>query len=234
MQSGCSAHHIVLFCDGNIISKMSGSNHWVEWHKGYSDPASYLSRRLLVIQQRLDEALNSMPSGPIQLVSMCAGQGRDVIGVLERSVRAGDTRALLIEIDGRLCQDARDFAVQAGIGNIEVREDDASSTSAYVDVVPADVLMACGVFGNISDDDVHLTISRLPSLLSSNATVIWTRHRRRPDMTTAIRRWFRDVGFEEIAFDTEHGSLFGVGTHRFAGDCQTFEPDQRLFTFLEQ
>jgi len=173
-----------------------------------------------------------MPSGPIRLISMCAGQGRDVIGVLKESVRACDTRALLVEMDGQLCQDARISAQEAGIWNIDVCEEDASSTSAYVDGVPADVLLACGIFGNVSDEDVHLMISRLPTLLSSNATVIWTRHRRDPDLTTAIRRWLLEFGFDEIDFDTEDGAIFSVGTHRFVGDRQPFEPDQKLFTFI--
>jgi hypothetical protein len=211
---------------------MSDVSSWVTWHAEYEDPHSNLSRRLLFIQRRLDEALEAMPSGPIRLISMCAGQGRDVIGVLKRSERVADTRALLVELDGQLCRDARISALEAGIRTIDVHEEDASSTSAYVDVVPADVVMACGIFGNVSDEDVRRTISHLPSLLSANATVIWTRHRRHPDLTTPIRRWFLESGFEEIAFDTEDVAMFSVGTHRFVGDRQPFEPNQKLFTFI--
>lgn len=31
--------------------------------------------------------------------------------------------------------------------------------------------------------------------------VIWTRHRRLPDLTPRIRAWFTDAGFDEVAFD---------------------------------
>ena len=31
--------------------------------------------------------------------------------------------------------------------------------------------------------------------------MIWTRHRREPDLTPQIRDWFPASGFEEIAFD---------------------------------
>ena len=39
-------------------------------------------------------------------------------------------------------------------------------------------------------------------------------------------------GFEEVAFDTEEGVLFSVGTHRLIRDPQTFDPNQKLFTFF--
>ncbi len=212
---------------------MGDSGHWVKWHSDYDDSRSNLSRRLVVIQRRLDEALSSMPFGPIQLTSMCAGQGRDVIGVLEKNERVDDTRALLVESDSQLCRDAETAARKAGITNIEVRSVDGSTTSAYVDGVPANVLLVCGIFGNISDEDVHLTISLLPTFLSSNAIVIWTRHRRLPDLTVTIRRWLGEFGFAEIAFDTEDDASFTVGTHRFVGVSQPFEPNQKLFTFVD-
>ena len=172
------------------------------------------------------------PQGSIRLISMCAGQGRDVIEVLERHDRALDVRALLVELDVQLAEDARQRARRAALGNVHVRVADASITSAYRDAVPADILLACGVFGNISDSDIHATIACLPSLLARNATVIWTRHRRDPDLTPTVREWFGEFGFEEVAFDTEEGVLFSVGTHRLIRDPQTFDPNQKLFTFF--
>jgi len=47
--------------------------------------------------------------------------------------------------------------------------------------------------------------------------VIWTRHRRSPDLTPAVRTWFTDAGLEEVWFDTEDGFLIRVGTHRLVG-----------------
>jgi hypothetical protein len=163
---------------------------------------------------------------------MCAGQGRDVIEVLEQHERAPDVRALLVELDVELAEDARQRAQRAAIENVEVRVSDASFTSAYRDAVPADILLACGVFGNISDGDIHATIAGLSTLLAPNATVLWTRHRRDPDLTPTVRGWFGDSGFEEIAFDTENGVLFSVGTHRLIRDPQSFDPNKKLFTFF--
>lgn len=75
------------------------SRDWVSWHDGYDDPASRLSSRLALVQRRLSEALTAAPRGPVNLVSLCAGQGRDVLGVLPRHRRRADVRAVLFELD---------------------------------------------------------------------------------------------------------------------------------------
>ncbi|HVA53919.1 MAG TPA: hypothetical protein VNF05_10450 [Acidimicrobiales bacterium] len=155
-----------------------------------------------------------------------------MIGVLEKHERALDVSALLVELDVQLADDARRRARRAGLVNVEVRVEDASVTSAYENAVPADILLACGVFGNISDADIHATISHLPTLLARNARVIWTRHRREPDLTPTVRAWFRGVGFEEVAFDAEEGALFSVGTHQLMSEPQPFESNQELFAFF--
>jgi hypothetical protein len=206
--------------------------HWVKWHAPYADPLSSISRRLVVVQRRLGQVLDDAPQGSIRLISMCAGQGRDVIGVLQSHPRASDVGSLLVELDVHLVQDARTSADRARLTNLKIDVGDASFTSSYAGAVPADVLLICGVFGNISDADIHASIVHLPHLLAPSGTVIWTRHRREPDLTPAIRVWFDESGFEEVAFETESGTSFGVGTHRLIGPPQTFEPNRTLFKFI--
>lgn len=213
-------------------SVVAAEAHWVNWHSAYEDPQSSISRRLAVVQRRLDEGIDQAPEGRVRIVSMCAGQGRDVIGVLTGHARRDDVEVLLVELDVQLTEDARMMARRAGLPSVKINVGDASTTSAYVDGVPAHILLLCGVFGNISDEDVHATVAHLPHLLMPAATVIWTRHRRDPDLTPAIRSWFSEVGFGEVAFDTEEGTAFGVGTHRFDGEPQPFEPDRKMFTFF--
>jgi hypothetical protein len=55
---------------------------WVEWHRDYDDPGSLLSRRGELVQGHLRAELDRTPAGDIRLISLCAGQGRDVIGAL--------------------------------------------------------------------------------------------------------------------------------------------------------
>ena len=66
--------------------------------------------------------------------------------------------------------------------------------------MPADVVLACGIFGNVSTEDIHRFVAFAPALCAPGATVIWTRHRRPPDRTDDIRHWFAAAGFDELAF----------------------------------
>jgi hypothetical protein len=207
-------------------------DHWVRWHDDYEDPRSSLSRRLKVVDGRVRAAISAAPAGPIRLISMCAGQGRDVVNALNGYPRCSDVSARLVELDLDLVKVARRIAADAGLLDVEVTQGDASLTDAYDDVVPANVALVCGVFGNVSDADIHRTIVELPHLCAMGASVIWTRHRRPPDVTPTIRAWFDEVGFEEIAFDVGDSASFGVGTHRYAGPPARFRPNRQMFSFV--
>ena len=208
---------------------------WVEWHRRYDDPASYLSQRLELVQGHLRAALDGAPAGAIRLISMCAGQGRDVVGVLARHPRTPDVRALLVERDPRIVETARQSIARSGLDHVEVVCGDAGVIGSYAGAVPAQVVLVCGVFGNITDADVAHTVATLPVLCEPGATVIWTRHRHSPDLTPVIRAWFEEAGFEEIAFDGPSELSVGVGAHRFVGDPPSVEAAQRLrlFEFTE-
>lgn len=228
-QGKVNRERAVLSC---YVFVVSDRGHWVNWHDAYEDPTSSLSRRLAMVQLRLSHALDEAPAGPISLLSMCAGQGRDVIGVATSHERGREIRARLIEFDGELVEHARAAVSAAGLADIEVRQGDASITRAYEGAAPARIVLACGVFGNVSDRDIRQTISILPMLVANGGTTIWTRHRLEPDLTPSIRRWFDEAGFDEIGFDGEDGRSFGVGTYRLVGPTKEFDPDLVMFQFI--
>ncbi|HEX3454853.1 MAG TPA: hypothetical protein VHS03_09515 [Gaiellaceae bacterium] len=204
---------------------------WVDWHGQYEQPDSWLSRRLVVVQEQLRAALDREPPGEIPLVSLCAGQGRDVVPVVAAHPRREDVHARLVELDPANVRVAADGAAEAGLGGVEVVEGDASSTSAYEGAVPARIMLACGVFGNITDEAIRHTIDCLPTLCAPGATVIWTRGNRPPDRRAAVRQWFDERGFEELFFRGEPEE-FGVGAHRLVRDPAPFDPGLKLFTFI--
>ena len=204
---------------------------WTSWHEQYDDPASSLRTRLALVRAHLSIALATAPPGPVSLVSLCAGQGHDVIGVLPDHPRRDDVAAVLVEFDPRNAALARDRAATAGLANVEVREADAGMAAAYADALPADVLLLCGIFGNVSDEDISQTASAAAGLCAHGGTVIWTRHRRPPDLTGQIRSWFAAAGFDEMAFDAPAtAKLTSVGVHRLSA-ARAPLPDGRLFTF---
>ena len=212
--------------------------HWVRWHQAYEDPCSALSLRLRLVQDGVRAALDRHPAGPLALVSMCAGQGRDVIDVVAGHGRRADVRALLVERDPSLVAFARKRAADAGVGaQIEVVEGDASSVRTYAGFLPADLVLTCGVFGNIRDEEIRGTVSRMPSFCATGGTVIWTRHRRPPDLTPSVREWFSLAGFEELSFVAPAGRVLSVGCHRLSGNpcsarSSALDPDLRLFEFV--
>jgi hypothetical protein len=109
---------------------------------------------------------------------------------------------------------------------------DASTTDAAAGIEPAQVLVGCGIFGNISDEDIRRFIDSLPMLCAPEATVLWTRHRVPPDLTPTIRSWFADAGFEEIGFESpDPAGVIGVGAHRLVADPIPLVSGRRLFSF---
>jgi hypothetical protein len=203
---------------------------WVEWHRGYNDD-HVLGQRLRVVQDLIRSALDSRPPGPIRIISMCAGDGRDLLGVLPGHPRNADVHARLVELDPVLAARAR--ARAAGVAaHIEVVNEDASTTTAYEGAIPADIVLVCGVFGNITDEDIRHTIEQLPSLCAPGAVVAWTRCTLAPDLTPAVRTWFEAGGFSELSFAAIPETTFGVGANLLTAPPRTFERDVRLFTFL--
>lgn len=205
---------------------------WVEWHKGYR-AGSPLAKRLAVVQDLIRTALDGCAPGVIRIISMCAGDGRDLLGVLEDHPRRGDVLARLVELDPELAARGRERA--SGISPyIEVVTGDASTTSAYAGFVPANIVLVCGVFGNVTDEDIEWTVDHLPTLCAPGATIIWTRGTFKPDITPVVRAWFQASGFEELAFVAIPDTTAGVGAARLTAPPRAFEPDVRLFTFLSR
>ncbi len=204
---------------------------WVEWHRGYEGDRPLVGR-LAVVQEAIRTFLDGSPPGRVRVVSLCAGDGRDLLGVLEDHPRRADVRARLVELDSTLAAAARARAGGASLAGVEVATGDASTTSALEGAVPADLVLLCGIFGNIADADVHRTVDHLAELCAPRATVVWTRGRFAPDLTPTIRAWFRDAGFEEVAFVPIPETTASVGVHRLTGKPRPFRPGVTLFTFL--
>ncbi|HEY3108690.1 MAG TPA: class I SAM-dependent methyltransferase family protein [Chloroflexota bacterium] len=212
---------------------------WSLWHRAYERPGGALGRRLAIVQRLIRGVLAERPDGDVRIVSMCAGQGRDLLPVLAEHPRGRRAAGRLVELDPANAAAARRLAREAGLDRIEVVAGDAALTDAYAGAAPADLVLACGIFGNVPDDDVRRTVAALPQLCARGATVIWTRHRLPPDLTPAVRGWLAAAGFVELAFESTDADPPGpwafpvqaVGAHRWPRAPVPLEPGRRLFTF---
>lgn len=207
------------------------------WHEAYDDPGSALVVRLAIVQDELRQALSRRPAGAVRLVSVCAGQGRDVIPVLDLHPRWAGVAAGLVDSDPQHVAAVRQRARAARLAKVSVVEADATLTSAFAGHVPADVLLVCGLFGNISSSDIERTIRYLPHLCGPGADVIWTRNLGTKDgsanLTPTIRAWFHDAGFGELAFRWTEGG-YSIGTHQLVSPPKPYAPGQRLFSTFKQ
>ena len=113
-----------------------------------------------------------------------------------------------------------------------MRTADAGDPETYAGDPPADLVLLCGIFGNVSDADIEHAVAVLPALCAPGARVIWTRTRRPPDLTPQVRAWFTHNGFREVAFDPVPDSMAAVGVAELVTPPPS-EPDHgRLFTFV--
>ena len=204
---------------------------WQAWHEDYADPSLALSRRLPVpghIRRWLDDTAPTR----VRVTSVCAGDGRDLLAVLAARTDAARVSCLLVERDPDLAGRAEASARGAGLTDVTVRCADAGTTDAYVGHDPADLVLLCGVLGNVSDADAFGTIDAVQMLCAAGATVVWTRHRREPDLTPALRRRFMAAGFAEESFTSPDDAQWSVGVHRLTRAPQPLRPGRPLFAFV--
>jgi hypothetical protein len=208
------------------------SRDWVAWHADY-EADTPLARRLAIVQEQVAAALRDRGDQPTRILSLCSGEGRDLLAPLTKLAPARHVTGRLVELDPTLAGRARAAIEATGLAGLEVLQADAGTTASFAGAAPADLVLVCGVFGNISDADIERTVGALPMLCAEGATLLWTRHRRPPDLTPAIRDWFERAGFRHEAFIPVPNGEGSVGVERYVGAAQPFRPGVRLFEFIE-
>ena len=202
-----------------------------KWLENYSDPDSPLSWRLRQVQAWLSQELDARP-GPVTVLSLCAGDGRDLIDVLAGRADADRVRGVLVELHPAVAERARERARVAELGGVEVRVADAALTSSYLGAVPADIVLLVGVLGNISSEDLTRTIAALPQLCRPGAALVWSRGRDHDDLDDRVRLELAGAGFVEVAHAAlEESSRPALGLARYEGPRVDLLADQHLFTF---
>jgi len=69
------------------------------------------------------------------VISICAGQGHDLLGPLQQHPRRDDVLARLVELDVQNVGIARGVAREAALSRVEIVTGDASVSDAYAGMV---------------------------------------------------------------------------------------------------
>lgn len=206
---------------------------WHEWHEAYADPSSELSARLGVVRRFVGQALDALRPGPVRILSLCAGEGRDVLPELAARPDL-DADVVLVELDPTLAGRAEARAAELGLESVQVRVADAGATAAWADLVPVDLLLLCGIFGNVAEADIRGTLAAARLVLRPGGWTVWTRGSFTGyDLRPNVREWSVEAGLEEVAFDGDPAP-HGVGLYRSPAGGRAPDailPD-RLFTFI--
>jgi hypothetical protein len=212
----------------------SGQRDYVQWHQAYDDPDSDLSRRLAVVQAHLQDRLDATP-GPIRVLSVCSGDGRDILGVLAGRPDRDRVSGVLLELHEGVAALARKRIDDLGLaGKLDVRTVDAGLSDSYADAVPADIVLLVGIFGNIQPPEIKALIDTVPQLARPGALVLWSRGRSVPGgggRTSEIAEWVLEAGCTEISITAPADAQFVVGAAEFRGTTEPLRTGRRLFTF---
>jgi hypothetical protein len=209
---------------------------WLAWHQRYEESPT-LQARLALVRSQLSDALNACPTAAVRLISLCAGDGRDVIGTLANHNRAADTSAYLVELNPALVDHGQASVSRLHLGRqIHFITGDATRSSTYLSLVPADLLVVSGVFGNVHTAELPTMINRLRCLCRQGSVVIWTRSATGPagqGAVTVIGEAFDASGFREVIKAATTPQGFIVATHQLVGEPLPLLPEQELFCFTD-
>ena len=206
---------------------------WSDWHEAYEDESSELVGRMMACRRHVAAVVDAAPPGPVTVVSICGGQGRELIGALEDHARKADVRGRLVELDPANTEFASQWAAAAGLTNLDIVTGDASVASSYEGLPPVDLVVISGVFGHIDEDDRHSLIDFVRTLCHTNGNVVWTSHLTNDGPAEWLRRAFMERRFEELEYDIVPGDDFAFTVTRnvYTGEQQPFHPHERIFTF---
>lgn len=208
---------------------------WQSWHENYRNSLP-LRARLEEVSQQVTDAINAIESPRVHVLSLCSGDGRDLLKVLLSGNTNKAVDATLIELDPILVEQGREAFAEHGFSDfVQFRCADATLFSSYQDLPKAELVMVCGVFGNVRANHVERLIFSLKGFCSPGARVVWTRSLNEFDDGEAaaqrIRCCFKDTGFREAAFKRTPEGTFAVGSLIYEGEQERLPSTGQMFEF---
>ncbi|CAN5909903.1 hypothetical protein BH11VER1_BH11VER1_09830 [soil metagenome] len=208
---------------------------WTDWHKQYEDSLVLLAR-LRIVREQIRATLDECGTGPIRIVSICAGDGRDVIEALSGHPRRSDVTAWLLDTHEPSLERGRAAAAAAALeAQVQFLCADATLAENYRGIVPADLIIISGVLGHQSNAGILRFLENLSMLCKSGGSVIWNRHLVTNEGTKSVLQIRENLGrngFKEVHYEVTSRNGTAVGRSRFGGEVAPFDPERKIFEFL--
>jgi hypothetical protein len=207
-------------------------NPWSNWPAMSYRRASYV-KRLKVVQDQFAASLTEREPGPVRVVSLCAGDGRDVMGVLESHTRRADVTAWLVELDPKSVAAGVKARDEVGLSrNVIFIQGDATDFATYKDILPSDIVLVCGVWGHVRPEEQLSLVKALGKFCKPGGTVIWSRGLKRGmERFTELQALFERNSFERVGESFTPDGKWGVCTHRYMGKPVEVPTSGRIFNF---
>lgn len=208
---------------------------WNQWLDRY-ETNQPLRERLTFVVSHIAKAILDCHEDPVPVLSVCAGDGRDLVVALSSMESKRMVRADLIESNPDVVSKGRNLVAEHGLSqSVKFRCADATKRRTYQYLTPAKVVIVSGVFGNLRDIDAARLIRLLHSLCQPDSLVIWTRNLVEFDdggsATDKIREILRASDYEETRFERTQSGVFAIATHRYRGQTKPLPTDEILFDF---
>jgi hypothetical protein len=208
------------------------SRSWTGWPDEAYAQRRY-QQRLQAVQEHLCSNLNEAPAGALRLISICAGDGRDLIGVLRTHERRTDVSAWLIELDCESVAAGMQQTKAAGLENsVHFINGDATNYATYQGIGPADIVLACGVWGHVLAHERVSFATALAALCKAGGSVTWTRGvSNGTSRLHEIELIFARAVWEQVRTSVTADKKWAVVTHRYGGSQVKLPPAGRIFNF---
>jgi Putative methyltransferase len=188
---------------------------------------------LLLVQQQLAAVLEQAAAGPIRILSICAGDGCDVVGVLAHCRRRADVCAMLVEQNLSTIARGEYLVREAGLGsNVIFFQADATDYATYRGAPAADIVLLCGVWGHVPPQERGQLVHALSGLCATSGYVIWTRGiARGMSRLRDIQTHFMLPAWEIDRIDLAPKHDWAVATYCHRGLPQELPDRGRIFHF---
>jgi hypothetical protein len=205
---------------------------WSGWPDKAYQREGY-QQRLQAVQEHLAECLDDAPAGPVRILSMCAGDGRDVIGAVRAHRRRKDVAAWLVELNSQSVELGKGYSVNAGLErSLKFINADATVYETYKSIGAADIVLVCGVWGHVPANEKTLLVKAVSTLCKPGGAVIWTRGTSKGiARVREIEALFAGSWWNKGRVTYTPDATWAIATYRYRGPAHELPGDGQIFHF---